>query len=433
MLYNTKVSIFTKTRDNSINKEYVMLIQLNMIETVAIGVIMFLIGDMIVKKVQFLQKYCIPAPVVGGLIFALIHAVGVQSGAFSFIFDQTLKNFFMIGFFSTIGFMASLKIVRQGGIAIVIMLLVSVLMLVLQNIWGITISRAFDLNPLIGLSAGSISLMGGVGTAAALAPVMETNGAVGGLTIAIASATFGLVMGGLVSGPIARYLIDKKGLLQKAVKADHVGSDEQKDFSNMEIEDDDPETIKTKDLSKGFFLIMGAMGIGSVISMLINKTGIIFPAYIGAILAAAMLRNFADGFKIILPQKEISAIGNVFLNIFLAMTIMSLEVWKIGGMALPLMIILLGQVIILAIYTIIIVFNAAGRNYDSAVMSAGFYGYAMGATPNAMASMSAVVDKYERPSPKAFFTIPIVGGFAIDLTMGLIVVGHMNLILAGIL
>jgi ESS family glutamate:Na+ symporter len=134
-----------------------------------------------------------------------------------------------------------------------------------------------------------------------------------------------------------------------------------------------------------------------------------------------------------LPQKEISAIGNVFLNIFLAITIMSLEVWKIGGMALPLMIILLGQVIILAIYTIVIVFNSTGRNYDSAVMSAGFYGYAMGATPNAMASMSAVVDKYERPSPKAFFTIPIVGGFAIDLTMGLIVVGHMNLILAGIL
>lgn len=410
-----------------------MVIQVNMIETVAIGVVMFLIGDMIVKRLPFLQKYCIPAPVIGGLIFALIHAIGVQTGAFSFVFDQTLKNFFMIGFYSSIGFMASIKIVKQGGIAIVIMLAVSVVMLVLQNIWGITISRAFDLNPLIGLSAGSISLMGGVGTAAALGPIIEANGAMGALTIAVASATFGLVMGGLVSGPIARYLIDKKDLLQKAEVADSVGRGEEKNFSTLEIEDEDPENIKTKDLSKGFFTMIVAMGIGSVISMLINKTGIVFPAYIGAILAAAIIRNFADGFKIVLPQKEITAVGNVFLNIFLAMTIMSLEVWKIGGMALPLIIILLGQVTILAIYTIVIVFNAAGKNYDSAVMSAGFYGYAMGATPNAIASMSAVIDKYGRPSPKAYFTIPVVGGFAIDLTMGLIVVGHMNLILAGIL
>lgn len=410
-----------------------MVVQVNMIETVAIAVILFLIGDMIVHRIKFLQRYCIPAPVVGGLIFALIHAIGVQSGTFTFVFDQTLKNFFMIGFFSTIGFMASLRIVRQGGIAIVIMLVVSIIMLVLQNVWGITISRAFNLNPLIGLSAGSISLMGGAGTAAALGPIMESNGAEGALTIAIASATFGLVMGGLVSGPIARYLIDKKGLVQKAEEADRAGGKAQKDFSVMRIEDENPEIIKTENLNKGFFMIMLAMGIGSVISILINKTGIVFPAYIGSILAASIIRNFADGFKLVLPQKEISAVGNVFLNIFLAMTIMSLEVWKIAGMALPLMIILLGQVIILAIYTILVVFNSTGRDYDSAVMSAGFYGYAMGATPNAIASMSAVVEKYKRPSPKAFFTIPIVGGFAIDLTMGLIVVGHMNLILAGIL
>lgn len=410
-----------------------MVIEVNMIQTVAIGVIMFLVGEMIVKRIQWLQKYCIPAPVVGGLIFAIIHAFGVQSGAFSFTFNQILKDFFMIGFFSTIGFMASLKIVKQGGIAIVIMLLVSIVMLVIQNIWGVSIARVFDLNPLIGLSAGSISLMGGVGTAAALGPIMETNGATGALTIAVASATFGLVMGGLVSGPIARYLIDKKGLLQTAVEVDQGESLNQKDFSTLEIEDDDPETIKTVDLSMGFFLIMIAMGVGSVISLLINKTGIVFPAYIGAILAAAFIRNLADGFKVILPQKEISAIGHVFLSIFLAMTIMSLEIWKIGGMALPLLVILIGQAVILTLYTIIVVYNTAGRNYDSAVMSAGFFGYAMGATPNAMASMDAVVERYNRPSPKAFFTIPIVGGFAIDLTMGLIVVGHMNLILAGIL
>ncbi|AGA67672.1 sodium--glutamate symport carrier GltS [Desulfitobacterium dichloroeliminans LMG P-21439] len=410
-----------------------MVIEVNMIQTVALGVIMFLIGEMIVCRIQWLQKYCIPAPVVGGLIFAIVHALGVQSGVFAFDFNQTLKDFFMIGFFSTIGFMASLRIVKQGGIAIIIMLFVSIVMLIIQNIWGVSMARSFDLSPLIGLSAGSISLMGGIGTAAALAPIMEANGAEGALTIAVASATFGLVMGGLVSGPIARYLIDKNDLHRKAIAGDSRRRNYQKCYANLVIEDDDPETIQTKDLSKGFFLIMIAMGVGSIISLLISKTGIVFPAYVGAILAAAFIRNFADSYRLTLPQREISAIGNVFLSIFLVMTIMSLEIWKIGGMAIPLLVILLGQVILLTLYTIVVVYNVTGRDYDSAVMSAGFYGYAMGATPNAMASMSAVVAKYRRPSPKAYFTIPIVGGFAIDLTMSIIVLGHMNLLIAGIL
>ncbi len=412
-----------------------MLIQVNMIQSVGIGVIMFLIGDQIVRRVEFLQKYCIPAPVVGGLLFTLIHLIGVQTGMFSLKFDQTLKDFFMIGFFSTIGFTASIKIVKQGGIAILIMFAVSIVMLVVQNIWGISIARAFGLNPLIGMCASSISLMGGVGTSAALAPIMEANGAAGGLTVGIASATFGLVMGGLVSGPIARYLIDKKDLLRKAQEADRLGLVEEIDYSKLdnELSEENPESLNTKEFSKGFFLILISMGIGSIISMLIGKTGLVFPAYIGAIFAAAIIRNIADSGHKALPMKEIDAVGDVFLNIFLAMTIMSLEVWKIAGMAVPLMIILFGHVILLALFTVFIVYNVAGRNYDSAVLGAGFYGYAMGATPNAMASMTAVVNRYKRPSPKAFFTVPIVGGFMIDLVMSLIVIGHMNLILSGVL
>jgi len=410
-----------------------MVINVNMIQAVGMGVIVFLLGDIIVERVHLFKKYCIPAPVVGGLIFALIHLLGIQTGTFSFIFDQTLKNFFMIGFFSTIGFTASFRILKQGGISIAVMVLISIIMLFLQNIWGISIATAFNLNPLIGMCAGSISLMGGVGTAAALAPIIESNGAIGGLPIAIASATFGLIMGGIVSGPVARYIIEKKGLAQISEEDDEAKSEEENGYSELRTEDDDTDIINTNDFSKGFLLIMLSMGIGSVISVLINKTGLVFPAYIGAIFAAAIIRNFADIGKVTLPQKEINAIGNVFLNIFLAMTIMSLEIWKIVGMALPLIVILLGQVVILAIYSVVIVFNFTGKNYDSAVMSAGFYGYAMGATPNAMISMTAVVEKYKKPSPKAFFTIPIVGGFIIDLIMGIIVIGHMNLVLSGIL
>jgi len=237
----------------------------------------------------------------------------------------------------------------------------------------------------------------------------------------------------LVSGPIARWLIDKKGLVQKAEEADRLGTGDKTDYSKFQIEDDDPDNIKTKDLSLGFFILMIAMGVGSIITMLITSVGVVIPAYVGAIFAAAIIRNLADGKKIVLPQKEISALGNIFLNIFLAMTIMSLEIWKIAGMALPLLVILFGQVFLLTVFAILVVFNSTGRNYDSAVMSAGFYGYAMGATPNAMASMNAVVQKYKRPSPKAFFTVPIVGGFLMDFAMAVLIIAHMNLILAGVL
>ena len=227
-----------------------MVIQINMIQTVCVGVLVYLLGDFFVKKVSIFRKYCIPAPVIGGLILAIINLIGIQTGAFSFKFDNTLKDFFMIAFFSTIGFSASLKIIKQGGIAIVIMFIVSVIMLIIQNVWGVAISRFFGINPLFGLCAGSISLMGGVGSSAAYGPIMEANGADGALAVAIASATFGLVMGGLVSGPIAKFLIDKKDLLKKAQLNDKANTSKNIDYANLEVEDEDPEIIRTSELSK---------------------------------------------------------------------------------------------------------------------------------------------------------------------------------------
>jgi len=408
-----------------------MIIQLDMIQTAGLAVIMFLIGDKIVGKSKILKKYCIPAAVVGGLIFTFAHLIGIQTGTFSFVFDQTLKSFFMIGFFSTIGFTVSYRIVKQGGVAIGILFALSAVMLILQDIWGIGVCRIFGINPLIGMCAGSISLMGGSGTSAALAPILEANGADGALTVAIASAIFGLILADLVSGPIARYLIDKKGLVQNAEEKEKAGITKQIDYSKYQMKAAD--TLQISDFSRGFFYIMVVMAIGSVISMLITKAGLVLPAYIGAIFAAAIVRNIADAGNFTLPQNGINAIGKVFLNIFLSMTIMSLEIWKIAGMAIPLIVILLGQIILIALFTIFIVFNLLGRDYDSAVMSAGFYGYAMGVVPNSMVSMAAVVDKYGRQSPKAFFTVPVVGGFLIDLVLSLIVIAHMDLILSGVL
>lgn len=405
-----------------------MVISLNLIQSVCLGVLVFLLGDFIVKRVSFLERYCIPAPVVGGLIFSVIHLIGVQTGTYSFVFEMALKDFFMIAFFCTIGFSASLKIIKAGGIAIALLFVVSSVMLVIQNVWGIAIARAFGLNPLLGMCAGSISLMGGVGSSAAFAPIMEQNGAVGGLTVAITSATFGLVMGGLISGPIAKRLIEKHDLLNKKSRKEA----KQVDYSAITV-DEDIKTIDVKDFNIGFFQIVIAMGFGTLISKAIEMTGLVFPAYVGAIFAAAIIRNGGEKVGINIRTKSIETFGNLFLGVFLAMTIMSLEIWKLVDVAIPLLIILIGQVILLAVYAYFVIYLNLGRDYDAAVISAGFYGYAMGATPNAMASMNAVVSHFKRLSPKAFFTVPIVGGFLMDFAMAVLIMGHMNLIVQGVL
>ena len=408
------------------------VLKLSLIQTAALGVLVFLIGSWIVNRISFLRRFCIPAPVVGGLLFALFHWWGIASGMFELQFDQGLRDFFMIAFFSTIGFSGSWKIIKQGGVAIVILVITSSVMLIIQNVFGISIMKMFGLHPLLGFCAGSISLMGGVGSSAAFAPIMEANGAPAGLTVAIASATFGLVVGGLVAGPVAKLLIDRFDLLRKAKESDLAGIGDKVDYASLEVEDEVASLSHDK-LYKAFYQIVIAMGIGSLISLAIESTGAVFPAYVGAIFAAAFIRNLGDKVGVVVHAPEIETLGGLFLNCFLAMTIMALQLWKLVDMAGPLLVVLVGQGIILAIFAATIVFFTSGRDYDSAVISAGFYGYAMGATPNAMASMNAVVGRYKRPSPKAFFTVPIVGGFLMDFMMAILIIGHMNLILQGVL
>lgn len=409
-----------------------IMIKLSLIQTTALGVLVYLLGKYIVDRNPFLARYCIPAPVVGGLLVSLIHWGLYNFQILNITFDMTLQSFFMIAFFSTIGFSASWRIIKQGGIAIVILVIASSVMLVIQNVIGVSIARAFDINPLIGLCAGAISLMGGVGSSAAFAPTMEANGAVGGLPVAITCATFGLAIAALISGPISRYLIDRDDLVRKAEEKDRLGEGDQIDYSALEIEEE-VEVVKAINIHKAFYQIMIAMGLGTLISMAIEMTGLLFPAYVGAIFAAAFLRNAGESMNWKIYAQEIEVLGSLFLNVFLAMTIMSLQLWKIVHMAGPLVLIMAAQVVVLAIYSIFVIYNVLGRDYDAAVMAAGFYGYAMGATPNGVASMNAVVNRYNRPSTKSFFTVPIVGGFLMDFAMAILIIGHMNLILQGVL
>lgn len=409
-----------------------IMIKLSLIQTTALGVLVYLLGKYIVDRNPFLARYCIPAPVVGGLLVSLIHWGLYNFQILNITFDMTLQSFFMIAFFSTIGFSASWRIIKQGGIAIVILVIASSVMLVIQNVIGVSIARAFDIHPLIGLCAGAISLMGGVGSSAAFAPTMEANGAVGGLPVAITCATFGLAIAALISGPISRYLIDRDDLVRKAEEKDQLGEGDRIDYSALEVEEE-VEVVKAINIHKAFYQIMIAMGLGTLISMAIEMTGLLFPAYVGAIFAAAFLRNAGESMNWKIYAQEIEVLGSLFLNVFLAMTIMSLQLWKIVHMAGPLVLIMVAQVVVLAIFSIFVIYNVLGRDYDAAVMAAGFYGYAMGATPNGVASMNAVVNRYNRPSTKSFFTVPIVGGFLMDFAMAILIIGHMNLILQGVL
>lgn len=409
-----------------------IMIKLSLIQTTSLGVLVYLLGKYIVDRNPFLSRYCIPAPVVGGLLVSLIHWGLYHFQILNITFDMTLQSFFMIAFFSTIGFSASWRIIKQGGIAIVILIAASSVMLVIQNVIGVSIARAFDIHPLIGLCAGAISLMGGVGSSAAFAPTMEANGAVGGLPVAITCATFGLAIAALISGPISRYLIDRDDLVRKAEEKDRLGESDQIDYSALEVEEE-AEVVKAMNIHKAFYQIMIAMGLGTLISMVIEITGLLFPAYVGAIFAAAFLRNAGEGMKWKIYAQEIEILGSLFLQVFLAMTIMSLQLWKIVHMAGPLVLIMVAQVVVLIIFSIFVIYNVLGRDYDAAVMAAGFYGYAMGATPNGVASMNAVVNRYNRPSTKSFFTVPIVGGFLMDFAMAILIIGHMNLILQGVL
>jgi glutamate:Na+ symporter, ESS family len=407
-----------------------LIITLDQTQTIAIAILVYFLGSWLIKKFPFFNKYCIPASVIGGLIFAFVHMFGVKTGMYSFKFDGSMKNFFMVAFFSTIGFTASLKVIKKAIKPILILFSACVVLVVIQNGWGVAVARFFNIHPLLGLCGGAMALMGGVGSSSAFAPLMEANGAVGGLPFAIATATFGLVAGGLVGGGISRFLIERHKL--NSTEAKLAASEMAAAYSDGSSSEDNNH-FNAEHLSSGFFQIIIAMGIGTLFSMAVKAMGLVFPVYVGAIFGAAIIRNVGDKYGIKICEKEIDAFGNLFLNIFLSMTIMSLEIWKLGDLVVPLVVMFIGQAIILLLFCIFIIFPLSGKDYDASLIATGTFGYATGTCSNSIASMNEVVRYYDRPSPKAYFVVPIVGGFMMDFAMAILNTGHMNLILKGIL
>ena len=376
--------------------------QLNMAETVGFAIILLLLGRWIKRRVNFFEKFFIPAPVIGGTLFSIILLIGHQTETFTFSFNDDIKNLLMIAFFTTVGFSASLKILKKGGVGVALFLLAAVILVVIQDIVGPVLAKALGIDPLLGLAAGSIPLTGGHGTSGAFGPYLEDLGATGATVVAVASATYGLIAGCLIGGPIARRLMIKNNLKPTESKE---GVDNSLLGSATEVTEES--------LFSAVVYVGIAMGIGALINNMLAKAGIKFPVYLMGMVVAAIIRNILDFNQKQLPFTEIGIVGNISLSLFLSMALMSMKLWQLIDLAIPLIIILLVQTVVMAIFAYFVTFTIMGRDYDAAVMSTGHCGFGLGATPNAMANMETFT-KANGQSVKAFFIIPIVGSLFID-------------------
>ena len=381
--------------DSNENKKVSMTsIELDMIQTAGIGALALIVGMVLTRKVAFLQKFCVPSPVSGGIIFSLITLVLYGFCDVEVSFDGTLKDVFMLAFFTSVGFQSDLKVIKQGGRLLVIMLTLLVVIIALQNLMPMGITRLMGVDSLIGMAAGSISMTGGHGTAGGFASVLEGMGLHGAGTVGMAAATFGLIAGSMIGGPLAEKIVRTK-LTHEQMQP----QDEDIDPAMAGIESDEASpTGRTKRVStneqefqqyaKAFYSILLVMGAGISMSWLLAKTGVTFPTYFGALILAAIVRNVIP--DKLLDMERIISVGNICLSLFLGMAMISLKLWELQSLALPLIVILVSQVLMIALFVYFVAFPLLGRDYDAAVLCAGICGFGLGATPNAMANMSAV-------------------------------------------
>ena len=393
-------------------------ISLDMYQTLGIAVVVLLVGAWLKKKIRALNKFCVPAPVVGGLLYALIMFVLYLYGIVEIHYDETLKNVCMVFFFTSVGFQANIKVLKKGGIGLIIFLVVVVGMIFAQNGLAILIARLLGMDPAVGLCTGSIPMVGGHGTSGAFGPILEDFGITGATTLCTASATFGLVAGSLMGGPLGEHLIKTKNLLEKVKEED----------PTVLVEDRKKHHHQASMYAAATYQLAIAVGIGTIISWLLSKTGMTFPVYIGAMIIAAVMRNVGEATgKITIHMGEINDIGGICLSIFLGIAMITLKLWQLADLALPMLILLAGQLLLMFIIARFVVFNVMGRDYDAAVLAAGTCGFGMGATPNAMANMQAVSDKYV-PSVKAYILVPIVGSMFADFLNSLIITLFINIV-----
>lgn len=398
------------------------VLELDMLQTAGLGALALVLGMCLTRRVKWLQRFCIPSPVSGGIVFSVVSLMLYKLWNVELFFDGTLKDVFMLVFFTSVGFQSNLKVLRRGGSTLLLMLGVLALIIVVQNVLPLGIAWLMDVNPLVGMAAGSISMAGGHGTAGGFSAVLEGMGLSGAGTIAMAAATFGLIMGSVTGGPLAERLIRTK------LTAEHLEpKDYEVDPAMAGLESDEASPAgRAKHISsneqefqqyaKATYALLIVVAAGSLMSWLLQQTGVTFPTYFGALIVAAIVRNVAEACKLT-PKMELDkivSVGNICLSVFLGMAMVSLKLWELESLALPLVVMLVAQVVAMVLIAYFVAFNMLGRDYDAAVLVAGICGFGLGATPNAMANMSAVCYKYHY-SVKPFLIVPIIGAMFVDL------------------
>ncbi|MBA3394812.1 MAG: sodium/glutamate symporter [Deltaproteobacteria bacterium] len=405
------------------------MLGLDTIETLALAAVVLFIGYLIRRRIAVLDNYNIPAPVIGGFLFAAVALAFRQSGVVALEMNTTLQNPLMVAFFTTIGLGARLSLLRRGGVLVLWFWLLAAVVAVLQNGLGISLAAALGLDPLLGLIAGSVTMSGGHGTAAAFGKLFEEQyGVQGAVTLGMAAATFGLVCGGIIGGPVGTRLIGRFGLSPSRAAVPPPPPEVARGALDEEIDTEPAGPAPTAySLLQALTVVLVAMVAGAIVSGWLTRI-MTLPPYIGAMLCAAVLRNLADATGLLrLEQRSIDDLGTIALALFLSMALMTLRLWELADLALPMLVILAGQVLLVAAFTTYVTFRAMGRDYDAAVMAGGHCGFALGATPNAVANMSALVERFGA-APRAFLVLPIVGAFFIDFTNALVITGCVNLL-----
>ncbi len=402
-----------------------------MIQSVAVAAVLLFVGYGVRKRIGFLDRFNIPAPVVGGFLFAAIALALRQFSIVAFEFDTTLQTPLMVAFFTSIGLGASLALLRRGGYQVILFWGLASGLAVIQSGVGIALASALGLDPLLGLLAGSTTMTGGHGTGAAFGKLFEEQYQLAGaLPLAIAAATFGLVGGGILGGPVGTRLLQKHKLHGPAPLA----ADRDMMLAAQSAAVDSPiEREPAGDAPTAFSLlrmltvILVCMAVGGILSGALGKF-VTLPAYIGAMIVAAVFRNVGDSTAVIrIDMRTVEDIGTIALSLFLTMALMSLRLWELFDLAIPLLVILFVQVVIMALFAYFITFRVMGRDYEAAVMSAGHCGFGLGATPNAVANMESLVERFGA-APRAYLVLPMVGAFFIDFSNAMIITTYINFV-----
>lgn len=407
------------------------LVTLDMFQTAGIGVAALLIGIFFTRTIPFLKRFCIPAPVSGGLLVSLLTLASYGILGVEFSFDGTIKDICMMLFFTSVGFQSNMKALKQGGRPLVVMVLLVAVLIIMQNLISLGTAKALGIDSLVGMAAGSIPMCGGHGTSGGFSPVLEQMGLAGAQSITMACATFGLVAGSMIGGPLAELLIRKRHLAEESHSRDIVAGLEGSEASpeSKEIKPQSGER-SFRDYSKAVYLLVLAMAAGMCLSKLLALTGITFPTYFGSLIAACLIRNVTEPLskgRDLLCMDKIVALGDICLSLFLGIAMSTLKLWELASLVLPLCVILLTQVLFIALFAYFVAFRSLGKDYDAAVLVSGLCGFGLGATPNAMANMSAVCLKY-RYAVNPFIIVPVIGAMFVDIINTTVITVFLNLL-----